>query len=308
MRGLLLGVLALTAAVAGAWPKGTPQPNKYELPPASPEVVREAKEIRKTLGDVDLKEHLIGHRGDCTEVPENTVPAFKAAVDAGFSFEADLWLTRDGEVVVTHDVYLFREGVRTKGWVTNAVWKGDLELSDAGIWKDRKWKGTKFPTVDDVLAFARDGRFIVLHVCDSRCREILPKIAEAVRRHSNVNPSNVILQADADIVQEYLPGYRGVVPLLPRKGWMVDDPPIDLYGWTDRVRLATRPFLMIRWDEELMTKRYVDFAHAKGFKVIAWTVNDAASAWAAIGRGVDWVLTDRPSALLEGMNRWDGTR
>lgn len=39
----------------------------------------------------------------------------------------------------------------------------------------------------------------------------------------------------------------------------------------------------------------------RGVKVCVWTVNDAASAWAALGRGVDYIITDRPSALLREM-------
>ena len=38
---------------------------------------------------------------------------------------------------------------------------------------------------------------------------------------------------------------------------------------------------------------------SKGVKVAVWTVNDAASAWAAFGRGVDYVYTDRPTSLME---------
>ena len=46
------------------------------------------------------------HRGLHTEdkdVPENSMPAFTAAVDAGYGIELDIQLSKDGEVVVFHD-------------------------------------------------------------------------------------------------------------------------------------------------------------------------------------------------------------
>jgi len=45
-----------------------------------------------------------GHRGACGLRPENTLPAFEAALDAGAtSIETDVHLTRDGVPILTHD-------------------------------------------------------------------------------------------------------------------------------------------------------------------------------------------------------------
>jgi glycerophosphoryl diester phosphodiesterase len=59
-----------------------------------------------------------------------------------------------------------------------------------------------------------------------------------------------------------------------------------------------------RWDEDLLTSEIVELAHYKGVRVCVWTVNDAASAWAALGRGVDFIMTDRPSSLLREMKEF----
>jgi glycerophosphoryl diester phosphodiesterase len=51
----------------------------------------------------------IGHRGFKAAAPENTMAAFKAAVEAGVeAIETDLHLTRDGVVVLCHDETLQR--------------------------------------------------------------------------------------------------------------------------------------------------------------------------------------------------------
>lgn len=47
------------------------------------------------------------HTGD-SRIPENSLPAFKAAAEAGFAIEFDLQLSKDGQVVVFHDDTLNR--------------------------------------------------------------------------------------------------------------------------------------------------------------------------------------------------------
>lgn len=54
---------------------------------------------------------LYAHRGlhdNETEAPENSLEAFRKAVDAGFGMELDIQLTKDGQVVVFHDDTLIR--------------------------------------------------------------------------------------------------------------------------------------------------------------------------------------------------------
>ena len=51
------------------------------------------------------------HRGlhdNMWGVPENSMPAFKAAVDKGYGIELDVHLTADNELVVHHDDTLYR--------------------------------------------------------------------------------------------------------------------------------------------------------------------------------------------------------
>ena len=41
---------------------------------------------------------LIAHRGESKDAPENTLPAYKLAVERGFGFECDLYLSKDGRL------------------------------------------------------------------------------------------------------------------------------------------------------------------------------------------------------------------
>ena len=52
-----------------------------------------------------MKPLLIGHRGAPDQAPENTASAFKAAIDAGaLIIETDVRLSKDGFIVVAHDI------------------------------------------------------------------------------------------------------------------------------------------------------------------------------------------------------------
>ena len=307
MKTKPLAILSWVAAqtVAGwAWDASTPQPNKYELPPASPGVVAEAKAAKARLKTVSPSA-IIGHRGESEFCPENTVPAFAAAVAGGFGFECDLWLSNDGVIFITHDSVIGnRKGHTAKGSATNMVWRGSLEKSDVGEWKSPVWRGTRMPTIDDVLPWAGEGHLIELHVCDWRWHLLLPKLKEALARHPNVPARNVLLCESADgrkWSKENMPGHPRVSCGLLRKGWRVIDEPYDLSAIENRYDLKDVEMWSPRWDEDLLTAEIVERVHRKGVKVSVWTVNDAASAWAALGRGVDVIVTDRPSSLFREM-------
>ena len=302
-----LTVLSWAAAqtLAGwAWDATTPQPNKYELPPASPAVVAEAKAAKVRLKTVSPSA-IIGHRGEREFCQENTVPAFAAAVAGGFGFECDLWLSNDGVIFITHDSMIGgRNGHTAQGSATNMVWRGSLEKSDVGEWKSPVWRGTRMPTIDDVLPWAGENHVIELHVCDWRWHLILPKLKEVLARHPNVPARNVHLcgsRPGRDWVKKNLPGHPCVSCKLLRKGWRVIDEPYDMKSLLDDINPEDAEVWSPRWDEDLLTAEIVERVHRKGVKVSVWTVNDAASAWAALGRGVDIILTDRPSSLFREM-------
>ena len=111
---------------------------------------------------------LIAHRGESVDAPENTLPAYKTAVERGFGFECDIYLSKDGRVFTFHDRDLKRTsgGVNTKK-CADAMWAGELENIDVGSWG--KWKGSKFAgtrpaLLEEVLELARDGRRIYVEV------------------------------------------------------------------------------------------------------------------------------------------------
>ena len=140
---------------------------------------------------------ITGHRGDAQSVPENTLLAFRRAVDNGFCFECDFYMTNDGEVYCVHDMNLKRTFGIT-GRATNVCWKGTLDKVDVGAIKGPQFAGRadcRVPRIDEVFALIPDdGRKITLEVKDPR-PEIVPLIQAAWRRHPNMKEENIIFLA-----------------------------------------------------------------------------------------------------------------
>lgn len=93
---------------------------------------------------------LAAHRGDKKRYPENTMPAFRAALDAGVDMiETDIHLTADGELIIMHD----RSALRTTGVDINTDEStlSELLALDAGAIFDPAFAGTRLPTVREFL-------------------------------------------------------------------------------------------------------------------------------------------------------------
>ncbi len=96
---------------------------------------------------------VISHRGEHLAHPENTLPAFQAAIDAGADyFELDVRTTSDGHLVLMHDGTVDRTTNGT-GRVRDMTFE-EIRKLDAGAKFDPKFAGTKVPTFEEALALA----------------------------------------------------------------------------------------------------------------------------------------------------------
>lgn len=93
---------------------------------------------------------IIAHRGASKIAPENTMPAFKKALDMhADGIELDVQLTRDGHTVVIHDFDIKRTS-NGEGLVSSFT-LDELRSFDFGSWFSHDYAGVTIPTLEEVL-------------------------------------------------------------------------------------------------------------------------------------------------------------
>lgn len=130
------------------------------------------------------------HRGYSHCYPENTMPAFEAALAAGtHSIELDIHMTKDEKLVVHHDFTIDRVSTGT-GYVEQMT-LAELKQYDYGVKFDPKFAGTQIPELSEVLQWAVANHVgVVLEVKQKqhhqRCAEVLAEVLLATNAVDNV--------------------------------------------------------------------------------------------------------------------------
>ncbi len=106
------------------------------------------------------------HRGFIRLFPENTIPAFEAAVKTGADrIEMDLRLSSDGKMVIVHDETVDRT-TNGQGFVHNLS-LDKLKKLDAGSWKSSDFKGLTIPTLEEAFNVAKGNCFVNIDLKDA---------------------------------------------------------------------------------------------------------------------------------------------
>ncbi len=106
---------------------------------------------------------LCAHRGLSSVCPENTLPAFGAAIALGVSeLELDLWMSADGVCVVSHDNSMERI-TGLDSMITGMLWE-DIRCLDAGKKFSREWEGTRIPRLEDIIKLAGGKTILNIHI------------------------------------------------------------------------------------------------------------------------------------------------
>lgn len=211
------------------------------------------------------------HRGLSAEVTENTLAAFQAAARLGIpAIECDLRVTADGEVVVLHDAGLER--------TTNGNGRvADMKYDDV---RRHPTPHGPVPRLDDVLAAMHDWHgWWNLEVKAPRATEPTLQLLQHHHAAGHAQVSSMDPRA-LETARRLAPDVaRGLITLGP-----VGD---------DYVSMAKE--LGCRWvnaDHQHLTQGVVARLHSEGFRVAAWTVNDAGRAKQLSSWGVECVITD----------------
>jgi glycerophosphoryl diester phosphodiesterase len=103
---------------------------------------------------------VIAHRGHSIDIPENTLEAYRRAIELGAEMiECDVNMTRDGELVMIHDWTLDRTTTAT-GRVQD-VGLAEIQELDAGSRFDPAFAGLRIPSTAQTLDLAREAGILM---------------------------------------------------------------------------------------------------------------------------------------------------
>ena len=235
-------------------------------------------------------------------MPENTMVSFERAVGAGAIYlELDVHMTRDGEVVVSHDPHLTRTCGRDI-FIKDMTW-AELQRADAGYlltfdggatfpFRDR---GIRVPRLAEVLgAFVNVNYNIEIKQTEPNMVSSLFAVIDAAGARRRV-----LVASELD---EPLKQVREVAPRIPTSFSYGDvsaflqamgarDP-----GYSPPGDALQIPPMYGSW--KLVTAESVEFAHRAGVEVHVWTVNEEAEMNQMLECGVDGLISDFPARAL----------
>src|SRR5438874_10139270 len=120
---------------------------------------------------------IIAHRGGSAEAPENTMAAFRHAIDIGMRYvELDVQMSRDGELVVIHDETVDRT-TNGHGPAASLTFE-ELHRLDAGSQFGLEYAGERIPTLREVLELCTDAGVGV--VVEIKSPSLYPGMVEKV--------------------------------------------------------------------------------------------------------------------------------
>ena len=213
----------------------------------------------------------VSHRGLHTTLPENSIPAFEAAIAAGAEgIELDVHGSADGVLYVHHDPVLQVNG--------SLIPFNALDSSD--IAKLRLDGDVPIPTLDDTLtAIGTRARTFI----EVKAAGVETDLARCLRRHSHNAEQYAVHAFDHRIVKRMLELIPSIRTGILQVSYLVDS--------TDAMRRAGADDL---WQHaDFIDAELVTDIHARGGRVVSWTPNDH-SQWERLSSlGVDAICTDR---------------
>lgn len=289
----ILGAVALVLVVAGA--------------------IRAA-----TIKPVELKPYLAGnrpvilaHQGASAYAPSDTIESFKLGMQQGADIiEADLHMTKDGVLVLSHDETVDRltNGTGAIEEMTLAELRqmdfGYKFTPDDGQTFPWRGKGVQIPTLEEVFqAFPGVPMNLELKLSSTPME---PALYELVKKYHMEDKVGI-----ASFHAEPGPRYRALDGGVAARSASKQDMYLFAALWVPGLSFLWQPnveFFQLPTSQKvgpieirLDTPRLIKAAHRVGVKVHYWTINDEATMRHLLEIGADGIITDKPDLAQKVM-------
>jgi glycerophosphoryl diester phosphodiesterase len=241
---------------------------------------------------------VIAHRGQSIAAPENTLAAFTLAIALGADMiETDVNVTKDGALVLTHDVTVDRT-TNGRGFVADLTLAQVRDL-DAGAWFGPEFGGQRVPTLDETLELASASGVLLCLEAKGRTEPETSHIAVAVAR---VLEERGLLEqafisafehAALRVAKKAVPRLLIAPERLPELEACAPDVAVN------QARALDAPVLQTHY--LLLTDELVRALHTANIAVWAWPTTPLDSVEASLRAGADAVMGDDVSTMAAAL-------
>lgn len=259
-----------------------------------------------------------GHRGCRGLYPENSLPAFNKAIELGVTtLELDIAITKDKEVVVSHEPFMSRticfnpegeeipEDMDMKHNLYEMTHE-EIKQFDCGskfhpTYPDQKKLKTYKPLLSEVFELATaknpDVKFNIeikskpeyYGIYTPQPDEYVKLVLDEVKESGLFN--NVNLQSFDLVILEEIKKQSPNMPV----ALLVDE---DETIATKLEKLSYKPEIISPYFR-LLTSEIINEYHSQDYLIIPWTVNEEQDMFKMLRWNVDGIITDYPNRLLE---------
>lgn len=233
---------------------------------------------------------VIAHRGASNIAPENTLPAFKKAIEIGCDvIELDVHLSKDGCVMVIHDHTLHRTTNGT-GSVSDYNLAQLKTLNASKLFPD-KYFDIKIPTLEEVFKLVLHTKISLIVELKGTYTELPDKVVSLIKNY-NLKDRVTISSYNHD----YLKHIKSLNPDIQTE--------VDFFVvLEDIIKFARRLNVNVLCGEykyiERMCKLNIKRVKNNKLSLLTYTLDNEALMLKLIKKGVDGIITNRPDLLLK---------
>lgn len=246
---------------------------------------------------------VIAHRGSSETHPEHTIQAYEQAVEDGADgVECDVRLSSDGHLVCIHDRTLDRTS-SGKGVVSQMLLE-ELQAFDWGAWKGEDHTGevlTLRALIEGLLAAHRPMQLVIETKHPAKhAAQIERRLAEMLREYGLLEPETARLQVR--LMSFSSMAVSRFIKLMPKleRVQLIEAVQLPRFrtSLAAQVNIAGPGINILRRDPKFVARH-----HANGNQVHVWTVDSPADIQLCLDLGVDAIISNRPAAVREAVDR-----
>jgi glycerophosphoryl diester phosphodiesterase len=242
----------------------------------------------------------VAHRGHSIAYPENTLEAYRKAIELGVEMiECDVNITRDGKLVMIHDATLDRT-TNGSGRVSGLTWE-EIQRLDAGGKFKPEFAGAHIPSTEETLLLYKEaGIFSCIEVKGANADEanrIALGLVELFIKHDLLDTTfmSSYTHDAVHLAQSKCPELLTATERLP------DDAPPDPAEALRQAKSFNAPVLQHQYT--FLNADTVRVLHENNIAVWAWATTDEPSMLSSIDLGVDALMGDDVELMIEVLNR-----